>query len=262
MYQILFMIDNLLGFSLSQKLFSFLHLVSLVGMNHGINNKLQQNGEIKTIQYVFDKKKSKKDWIIFDVGANVGAYTKLLLSQPEKKKIYAFEPNKSAFSSLRKNITDDQVKMFNMCLGDKKGTATLYFDKESSELASLVKRRLDHFNIKSSLSEKVKVDTLDSFCTTNHIDRIDFLKIDAEGYDLMILQGSKNMLNKNKIKFIQFEFGGANIDTRTFFQDFYYLLKNNFNLYRVTRNGLYPLTKYSESLEVFIGANYLAELKS
>ena len=52
---------------------------------------------------------------------------------------------------------------------------------------------------------------------------IDIMKLDVEGHELDVLEGSRKTINS--IKLIQFEFGGCNIDSKTFFQDFYYFLK-------------------------------------
>ena len=69
------------------------------------------------------------------------------------------------------------------------------------------------------------------------------------------------MLENHKVDFIQFEFGGRNIDSRTYFQDFYYLLKEDYYIYRIVKDGLYKIERYKEMYEAFITTNYLAERK-
>ena len=66
------------------------------------------------------------------------------------------------------------------------------------------------------------------------------------------------MIAEKRIDFIQFEFGGANVDSRTYFRDFFHLLKPDFRLYRIVRNGLQPIDHYYEGLEQFNTINYLA----
>ena len=68
------------------------------------------------------------------------------------------------------------------------------------------------------------------------------------------------MLNK-KIDFIQFEFGGCNIDSRTYFQDFFYHLQDNYKIYRILEDNIYELQTYKETYEIFITVNYLAVIK-
>jgi len=60
---------------------------------------------------------------------------------------------------------------------------------------------------------------------------------------------------------VQFEFGEANIDSRTYFRDFHQLLGTDYDLYRIVPDGLQPLAGYSAELEIFATINYLAELK-
>ena len=86
--------------------------------------------------------------------------------------------------------------------------------------------------------------------------------MDIEGHELSALKGAKEMLEGKKIRFIQFEFGGTNVDSRTYFQDFWYLLSKNYTIYRIVKDGLHLIPKYKETQEIFTTINYLAELKS
>ena len=44
----------------------------------------------------------------------------------------------------------------------------------------------------------IKTETIDNYCKVNNIDRIHFLKIDTEGYDLNVLKSAKIKLKKKK----------------------------------------------------------------
>jgi hypothetical protein len=85
------------------------------------------------------------------------------------------------------------------------------------------------------------------------------LKLDIEGHELNAIKGAKQMIADKKVDFIQFEFGGCNIDSRTYFQDFYYLLKDKYRIYRILRDGIFEIEQYKETSEIFITVNYLAE---
>jgi len=85
--------------------------------------------------------------------------------------------------------------------------------------------------------------------------------LDVEGHEYAVLQGAKELIERNKIQFIQFEFGGCNIDSRVFFQDFFYFLSPKYKIFRVLKDGLYPINEYSENLEVFSVTNYFAQLR-
>jgi len=107
-------------------------------------------------------------------------------------------------------------------------------------------------------TEAIKLTTIDAYCAENQIERIHFLKLDIEGHELNALNGAKKMIKDNRIDFIQFEFGGCNIDSRTYFQDFYYFLKDNYTIYRILKDGIYELSNYKEIYEIFITTNFLA----
>lgn len=84
------------------------------------------------------------------------------------------------------------------------------------------------------------------------------MKLDIEGHEFGALQGFGSALQKTKL--LQFEFGGGNIDTKTYFQDFfYYLRQHSFELYRISPLGLIEIKNYSERDEVFATTNYLAK---
>jgi methyltransferase, FkbM family len=102
----------------------------------------------------------------------------------------------------------------------------------------------------------VEVTTLDYWAQEQGI-RPNLLKLDVEGHELSVLEGAYSMLRS--VEVVQFEFGGCNIDSRTFFQDYYYLLKDQgFCIFRLGPRGLIPVKRYSEVDEAFTTTNYLA----
>ena len=62
------------------------------------------------------------------------------------------------------------------------------------------------------------------------------------------------------VDMVSFEFGGCNIDTRTFFKDFWYFFSEiEFSLFRITPSGyLFPLKSYQETYEQFRTMNFVA----
>ena len=72
-----------------------------------------------------------------------------------------------------------------------------------------------------------------------------------------VLNGFGDLIFNTRL--IQFEFGGCNIDTKTYFQDFwYYFLDKNFLIYRITPRGPKLLNFYNEIDEFFLTTNYVA----
>jgi FkbM family methyltransferase len=201
--------------------------------------------------------------VVFDVGANQGQFLELAIREtdPSRTAIHCFEPAQAAFSALNHSYGDRPgVYLNNVALGETKKEATLYYDTPGSGLASLTKRRLDHLGIDHGLHESVAIDTIDAYCEARGIEAIDLLKIDVEGNELDVLRGATKMLANKAIHAVTFEFGGCNIDTRTFLQDYwYFFLDNGMRLFRVTPTGyLFPIHAYSEVMEQLVTTNFVA----
>jgi FkbM family methyltransferase len=256
-------ISNLiLGNITFQKIFELLYKMSLLGMNIGGGTDYETSGETSIIKRIAHNYVGGKEVVVFDVGANIGGYsTELSKLFSSNATIYSFEPSKKTFATLKRNVRKyPNINIYNFGFSDKKSKLILYSDKKVSGLASVYNRRLKHFGIKMNFKENIKTKTIDSFCIEKNITHINFLKIDVEGHELKVLEGAKKILQNKGIDYIQFEFGGCNIDSRTFLQDFFYLFGDNYQIYRVLKNGLYNLGKYKEQYERFVTTNYLAIL--
>jgi len=254
------LLNNFLGKKNSQYFFERLYKLSLRGMNYGRASDYQNNGESVMLGKMSRMMKSNSP-VLFDVGANKGEFTKRILEswKGKKAKLFVFEPSQKTYAMLQRAIpASASVHLINKGLSDKAGKVELYYDREGSGLASVYPRDLSYHNINFSDHETIDLTTLDIFCEENKIEFIDFLKLDVEGHELSVLLGGKKMFDQGKINMVQFEFGGCNIDSRSFFRDYFNFFKEDFDLYRILSNGLWPINKYSEKLEIFLSANYLA----
>lgn len=247
------MYGSLAGKKKYQRLFEDLYKFSLQGMNIGGGTAPETSGEKHAIDYISRQLKAADNLVIFDVGANVGDYTILLQNVlKDRAHIFCFEPSKKTHEKLLSNTKHlNNIKQYNFGFGNDDAVHTLFSNADESGLASLYKRKLDHFNLTMDKTEEIEIKTIDGFCMQNNIPHIHFLKLDVEGNEMKILEGAKNMIASGNIDYIQFEFGGCNIDSRTYFQDFYYALKDRYNIYRIVKDGLYKLTgikKYTRRL--------------
>lgn len=197
--------------------------------------------------------------LAIDVGGNVGNYTAAIRQAHPDAEVHMFEPASTNIKTLTSRFDGDaNVVIQPYALASSVSEATLYSDKPGSVLGSLTKRRLDHRGNPFDVAESVTTRVFDDYWQNTLNGRtIDLFKLDIEGHELDALNGSTHALEHTRI--VQFEFGGCNIDTRTFFQDFWYFFKErNFSLYRITPGGVALIDKYRERDEFFSTTNYLA----
>ena len=196
---------------------------------------------------------------ILDIGCYHGEYSNKLLKYYKNSKYYLFEPSSKNYKKLRKKYSHKKnINIFNIALSDQNSSTKLYSNKIGSDQASLLKRYLNKNHINFKKSENIKTRRLDSFFKKKIKSKtIDICKIDVEGLEMKVIKGFGSLLKKTKL--IQFEFSGANIDSRVFFRDFWnFFNKNNFKIYIITPLGPKLIKEYDLSYETFRVTNYIA----
>jgi FkbM family methyltransferase len=129
-----------------------------------------------------------------DIGSYTGVYTLVAAKTNKKILTISFEPNPDLYAALEKNVQINRLKNFKLAqvaLDKEIGSAILYLNHDQhTSVGSLIKS--------SSAGKQIKVNrtTLDSYCQENKVDFIDLMKIDVEGSEINILEGSKVTLEK------------------------------------------------------------------
>jgi FkbM family methyltransferase len=244
------------------------HTVSLFGMNYGGGGLIEESGEIWALRNAIRPALAGVDSpIVFDVGANIGDYSLLAKRELPTAQIFAFEPAAATYRQLSQHLAQQDgcadITTYNFGFSDAERLLELFSyaveGNEASLLASVdLRLPTQVVRVEVEHSEEIKVRTIDDFCAAESIQAIDLLKLDVEGHELAVLRGAGDMLSRRAIRIIQFEFGPANIYSRTFFFDFWTLLSEQFDIFRIVPNGLAPIAYYGEHREVFLTTNYLA----
>jgi len=145
--------------------------------------------------------------VIFDVGANTGQTRKWLRFHQPESLIYCFEPVSIAFQKLSESVrADTKAHVFHTAFGNEKGVKKIrLFDGDLNVLNSLNPEAMN--TDRNAKEEEIHINTIDDFCHSNQISRIDLLKIDTEGFELEVLKGADAMLGKNAVSFIFCETG-------------------------------------------------------
>ncbi|MDJ1502647.1 FkbM family methyltransferase [Xanthocytophaga agilis] len=242
-----------------QSFFGLLYSISIKGFNLR-HRSIDDNGEewlIKKLHKYFTKYHSKP--LIFDIGANEGQYAQSLIQNfGEKMELKSFEPLPETFQKLSRRLSSyPYISLYPFGLGDSPEVLTFFTSSQDSTLNSLYSKRDDIVNRYDGQTQ-IEIKCLNEFCSSEAISHIHLMKIDVEGNELAVLKGGKELLASQQIDFIQFEFGSRNIDSRTYFEDFFNLLNDNYTLFRIMRDGLYPMSTYNYDYEIFAIGNYLA----
>ena len=246
------------------RIYEVIKNISYQGLNYR-NTNIVGNGELFLLKKIKAFYKSKSSQIVlFDVGANVGNYSRNLYEIfGNSADIYAFEPFSYPYQSLvqLKEFIPSFLP-FKIGLSDKEQKLQIYSNKEFSEIGGLYNRDFSRFNIFLNESEESVFDRLDNFSEIHKVSHIHLLKIDVEGHELFVLKGAERMLKNNKIDFIQFEYGTGNYLSKTYLYDFFQLLSENYRIYKLLSNGILEIKEYNTDIEIHILSNYVAVRRS
>jgi FkbM family methyltransferase len=127
--------------------------------------------------------------------------------------VYSFEPCERSFQLLKENVSINNlywVEVYRLALSDKIGKAILHLDPINDGGHSLLDLSndpdLQGWDTKE-LIEVVETTTLDNFIKEKGIRNIDFIKLDVEGAETLVLEGAKNTLSSGKVSKIICETG-------------------------------------------------------
>jgi len=218
--------------------------------------------------------------VIFDVGANIGDYTKYILSLNRSNKIYSFEPILDIVEKFKINIGNHCVLssdssnfnyntssslIFNFGFYKKDTIMPIWYAYSHDVLSSIYDRSQQPVIQKIGVLYKkinIKLRTIDGFCVDQDLKKIDFLKIDTEGAEYDVLLGADHMLSNHRITKIQFEYGACYLDSGyTLRQIYNYLTNFGYFIYKITSDGLIYIDEWHDSLEDYRYSNFLASLE-
>lgn len=157
----------------------------------------------------FHKKIIKEESIILDIGSNRGFFTYHYSKAVKKGFVYSFEPIPSTYilqKQLLKFFRIKNYKAFQIALSDKTGNIEMLLPKNGcfpEDLCATIKtdsaeRNFQHYEIINSVCE-----TLNNVVLKEQIKRIDFIKMDVEGAEFLVLKGGNNALNLRPIIFME-----------------------------------------------------------
>ncbi|MCH9728620.1 MAG: FkbM family methyltransferase [Actinomycetia bacterium] len=173
---------------------------------------------------------------IFDVGAHHGESAIEYAALFPHARIDSFEPVRESFIELqRRTSRNPRVHCHNFALGSRSENSKM--DTTAGYSSS--------FKISKDGNEKVTIKTAVDFCRQHHIDRVNFLKIDTEGFDLEVLRGAEPLIENRDIDLIQVEAGmNPENNFHVYFEHFTsYLHKYGYRIFGIYEQVSEPLAR-------------------
>ncbi|RTZ60748.1 MAG: hypothetical protein DSZ31_01460 [Gammaproteobacteria bacterium] len=185
--------------------------------------RVLKSGKIETPEDEFIKRLVKPGWSVLDIGAHWGGFSILFGKLVGKEgKVFSFEASSKNYKLLRWNIFINNLKgvveTYHYAVGDREGEVQLKVASTSSGHNSVLR-----YDLPTKEVETVKQIALDNFLKAT---KVDFVKMDIEGYEYFALKGMENIIKNNSLwLFIEFspQFMGESLTKELYgFLKFYF----------------------------------------
>ena len=145
--------------------------------------------------------------IFFDVGANAGLFAISAAKKIAGKGIFAFEPCSSTYRLLKENLVLNRLAGVNAvqtALGESIGEGILQINARGKDGLNTLGKPI-HSESQVVGHEDVHITTLDVFMKEHNVPRVDVMKVDIEGAELMMFRGARNLLQRQDAPLILYE---------------------------------------------------------
>jgi FkbM family methyltransferase len=149
--------------------------------------------------------------IFFDVGTNAGVFAISAAKKIGEKGVFAFEPCSSTCELLKRNLLLNRlagVNVVQMALGDSVGEGVLQINAPGRDGLNTL-GQATHSDSKVVGQENVRITTVDVFMKDHHVPRVDVMKVDIEGAELMLFRGARDLLERADAPLILYEGFGS-----------------------------------------------------
>ena len=221
----------------------------------GIGNPFD-NGEYEVLKNIVKLKKNSLCFV--DGGSHIGDHIIKFDSLCKEYgvrnySIFAVEPFPAHLTVLKKNLKNISYKLIEKALGNKVDYIKFYFNDES---LSGENSAIKHYYLSNSIN--VQLTTIDSIFENYNLKKIDFLKLDIEGYEYNAILGAQKTMSQGLIDYIQLEYNQTWIEGGGTIEKILNLAQtNSYKLYRIRKKDLLAIPKYHFLLDDFFYCNLL-----
>jgi FkbM family methyltransferase len=241
-----------------EKLKIFADRVKISYCGYNFSYLSHENGELEFIDRV-NAYYAEKPFRFFDVGAHHGTYTSMIIGKFKDYKGYLFEPTPTSFEVLQSRFrTNANLKLNNLALADFTGSSIfiVYPDDPTRNGLTGVGKEINFGSEEIVCSVTSGVE----YCLIHDIKEFELLKIDAEGHDFSVIEGFDEMISKNLIDLIQFEYTFKHADLGVPLRRYYEFFKSRGYLFGpIRKRGVEFYSEFDPRFNEYdIGPNYLA----
>lgn len=161
----------------------------LINRDGGVSKQLLKYGIREVGATKETIKLLKPGMIVIDIGSNLGYYALLEAKMVGNGFVYAIEPVKENIDTLQKSIKLNgykNIKVYQCAIGSENKIDEMILTHKSN-CGSLVKKTRNIKFVKGK--RNVKIITLNNFCERLDIRKIDFIRMDVEGYEIEVIRG-------------------------------------------------------------------------
>ncbi|MBI4346641.1 MAG: FkbM family methyltransferase [Elusimicrobia bacterium] len=235
-------------------------------LNGDDNYDPRTNGEYWVLGKIKERH-AGPDLVIFDVGAHVGEWTlRAAHGLAPGARVFSFEPTSASRARLKESVEKGGVAkivtIVDAALSDQDGAGSVFIDGDLCGTNSVYRQgyaeKWRDVNAEKKV-ESVRLVKGDTFCAERKLDRVHFVKIDAEAHEVNILRGFERMLTERRIDVLQFEYSHGWINARHFLHEAWsYLEGKGYTIGKLRGNGAFYPERYKTAYEKFEACNYLA----
>jgi FkbM family methyltransferase len=201
--------------------------------------------------------------VVFDVGANVGEWSRFLLDQVEddlkqRMRIHAFEPVPATCEVLREALhahrNAECTVVRQLAMSDSSGRAEIFLSGETAGTNSM------HADAQQSGQKRIGIETttIERYCEEQSIQTVHYIKCDVEGHDMAVILGAASMFRAERIMVLQFEYNIRWVYGRFYLKDVFDMFADSpYQIGKVTPYGFELYERWRPELERYIEGNYV-----
>ncbi|MEM9973362.1 MAG: FkbM family methyltransferase [Pseudomonadota bacterium] len=219
----------------------------------------EQLGSVGHAEHEIADRTLRETPVVFDVGANRGAWSRMVRSLRPEAELHLFEPLPDLAQALADEFPENAVVTtaaawrapgevsFNR-LDGRESWSSIFHRAVFTESSGNVR----------VVEEKVAATSLDAYWAPER-GQIDFLRIDVEGAELDVLMGARALLRRGTIDYVQFEYGGTYLDANRRLEEVFFVLHQfGYRIFELSEDEFNEIAQFNRALETYEFRVFLA----